>query len=112
MEGFGMSAQEAAATAVPVVASHLVPFVVEYLLGDEAEEMPYDVGNRTVRVGDGAIVVQADDVAGFSFALAHMLSDQGRSRRMGERAYRATVPYFTWNRMTRAFLSTIGIEHE
>ena len=33
MEGFGMSAQEAAATSKPVVSSDLVPYTREYLLG-------------------------------------------------------------------------------
>lgn len=32
MEGFGMSAQEATATKVPIVSSQRVPFVTEYLL--------------------------------------------------------------------------------
>ena len=39
MEGFGMSAQEAAATARPVVASNLVPFVCEYLVGRPGDDV-------------------------------------------------------------------------
>ncbi|MEJ2749700.1 MAG: glycosyltransferase, partial [Anaerolineae bacterium] len=35
MEGFGMSVQEAAATHVPIVGSDHIPYVAEYLLGDD-----------------------------------------------------------------------------
>lgn len=91
MEGFGMSAQEAAATGVPVVASHLVPFATEYL--DKA---------------NGAIVVQADDVDGFARALEMLLIDDDKRKTLGRNAYRATVPYFTWPNRVSAFLAEIG----
>ena len=90
MEGFGMSAQEAAATGVPVVASHLVPFVTEYL----------------AKAG-GAIVVRADDVNGFAHALEMLLSDDDRRKAMGRNAYHATVPYFTWRNRVSDFLDEI-----
>jgi mannosylfructose-phosphate synthase len=90
MEGFGMSAQEAAATGVPVVASHLVPFVTEYLV--EAR---------------GAVVVQADDVSGFARALERLLADDDLCKRMGRNAYRATIPYFTWENRVTKFLEEI-----
>ncbi|MBC8509614.1 MAG: glycosyltransferase [Chloroflexi bacterium] len=109
MEGFGMTPQEAAATKVPVVSSHLVPFVTEYLLGDEVEEIPY--GNRThsVKVGRGAIVVPADDIIGFTHALEMLLSQEAFRRQMGENAYRMTIPYFTWENMVRVFLEDSDI---
>jgi glycosyltransferase involved in cell wall biosynthesis len=91
MEGFGMSAQEAAATGVPVVASHLVPFVTEYLAK-----------------ANGAIIVQADDVNGFARALETLLVDDEKQKTMGRNAYRATVPYFTWPDRVSAFLAEIG----
>ena len=91
MEGFGMSAQEAAATGVPVVASHLVPFVTEYL----AE-------------AGGAIVVRADDVNGFAHALEMLLFNDERRKAMGKNAYHATVPYFTWRNRVSDFLAEIG----
>jgi glycosyltransferase involved in cell wall biosynthesis len=91
MEGFGMSAQESAATGVPVVASHLVPFATEYL----------------AQAG-GAIIVQADDVDGFAQALEMLFADEDKQKTMGRNAYRATVPYFTWTNRVRAFLAEIG----
>jgi len=91
MEGFGMSAQEAAATGVPVVASRLVPFATEYLLPSK-----------------GAIVVQAGDVDGFARALETLLTDDDLRKEMGENAYRATIPYFTWRDRVTAFLDEIG----
>ncbi len=104
MEGFGMSAQEAAATGVPVVASHLVPFATEYLLGKENQE----TDNQSVKQGEGAIVVQADDVCGFARALETLLTDDGLRAEMGRNAYRITVPYFTWQNRVPAFLDEIG----
>ena len=85
-----MSAQEAAATAVPIVGSHLVPFVSEYLLGK------------------GAIVVQADDVDGFAAALELLLTDDDLRREMGTNAHHITIPYFTWSHRVAAFLDQIG----
>jgi len=109
MEGFGMSVQEAAATKVPVVSSDLVPFVLEYLLGNEVEQLTYEgMDERPLRQGEGAIVVQADDVDGFAAALTRLLSDLTLCQEMGERAYDITIPYFTWKDMTRRFLETIG----
>ena len=59
-----MSAQEAAATAVPVVSSDLVPFAREYLLGPSPAAVRLDEGTGAeLLVGAGAVVVPADDVA-------------------------------------------------
>ncbi len=74
MEGFGMSAQEAAATGVPVVASHLVPFVTEYLLGTDVEEVHFEEGKPPLKWGKGAVVVQADNVSGFAHGLEMWLT--------------------------------------
>jgi glycosyltransferase involved in cell wall biosynthesis len=111
MEGFGMSVQEAAATKVPVVGSHLIPFVEEYLLGENVREIPYDkMDSRPLRQGDGAIVVQADDVDGFAYALELLLKNDALREEMGENAYHITIPYFTWKDMTRRFLEAINVE--
>jgi glycosyltransferase involved in cell wall biosynthesis len=111
MEGFGMSAQEAAATAVPVIASHLVPFVVEYLLGPEPQEVgPIPDSEYLLQLGNGAIVVQADEVSGFAHALEMLLSDDDLRLSMGQNAYRATIPYFTWQNMVGRFLEEIALQ--
>jgi mannosylfructose-phosphate synthase len=105
MEGFGMSAQEAAATGVPVVASHLVPFVTEYLMGERVEVINGARGGASIKRGQGAIVVQADDVQGFAYAMEMLLTDDDLRKEMGRSAYRATVPYFTWRSRVSAFLA-------
>jgi glycosyltransferase involved in cell wall biosynthesis/galactose-1-phosphate uridylyltransferase len=110
MEGFGMTPQEAAATGAPVVSSQLVPFVVEYLLGPEIVEIPDD-GNQhqPLRQGRGAIVVEADEVAGFAHALTILLQDDTLRQEMGEQAYQITIPYFTWGHVVHDFLAKIGL---
>jgi mannosylfructose-phosphate synthase len=112
MEGFGMSAQEAAATGKPVIASNLVPFATEYLLGSRPARVPVDGFNdpqRVLLVGEGAIVVPADDTAGFAQALTMVLSDDQLRTDMGARALHITVPYFTWERRTRDLLDDLGV---
>ena len=110
MEGFGMSAQEAAATRVPVVASHLVPFVTGYLLGADAQEVALDGGRASLQVGSGAIVVPADDVEGFAHALEMLLTDDKLRQSMGQSAYRITVPYFTWDNMVALFAQALNLD--
>lgn len=108
-EGFGMSAQEAAATSVPVVASNRVPFVEEYLLSEKVEELQYgNEASQVARRGKGAIQVPVDDVAGFSYAIELLLSDEKLRKEMGKNAYNITVPYFTWENMVKRFLEAIG----
>jgi glycosyltransferase involved in cell wall biosynthesis len=109
MEGFGMSAQEAAATAKPVVASDLVPYVVEYLLGSDPERVEVADGSATL-AGEGAIVAPADDVAAFAAALTTLLRDDERRLAMGQRAKEITIPYFTWEARTGDMLDDLGID--
>ena len=109
VEGFGMSAQEAAATSVAVVASNRVPFVTEYLLGDEPQIIPLENDNRSIQLGDGAIVVEADDIHGFTKGLVMLLSDQEMRDKIGKHAYQATVPYFTWDNMVARFLKELAL---
>ncbi|MCA1807874.1 MAG: glycosyltransferase [Lentisphaerae bacterium] len=110
MEGFGMAAQEAAATAVPVVASNLVPFVVEYLLGDGEREVTAEVDGRSCRfrLGAGGIVAPADDVDAFTAALDLLLRDDQQRKALGAAARKITVPAFTWQRLVRDFLQAVG----
>ena len=111
MEGFGMTAQEAAATKVPVVASDKVPFVTEFLLGDDVREIcPIDKSETSIQLGAGAIVVPADDVRGFAHALRLLLGDQDLRENLGEQAYTLTIPTFTWDRVVRDFMVSAGVE--
>lgn len=113
MEGFGMSVQEAAATSVPVVGSDKIPFVVEYLLGDDVEERRMEgVESGPVKLGRGGIVVPADDVEGFARAMDLLLSDEALRKAMGERALDITVPYFTWEGMTSRMLKKMGVSSD
>lgn len=109
VEGFGMSAQEAAATSVAVVASDRVPFVTEYLLGDEPQIIPSDDDNRSIQLGDSALVVEADDIHGFAKGMVMLLSDQEMRDKIGQHAYQATVPYFTWDNMVARFLKELAV---
>jgi glycosyltransferase involved in cell wall biosynthesis len=111
MEGFGMSAQEAAATAKPVVSSDLVPFVCEYLVGADPERIAVDHQGPTMELlsGEAGIVVPADFVEGFAAAVVRLLADEDRMRTMGLRAREITVPYFTWRHLTEALLADVGI---
>ncbi len=108
MEGFGMSVQEAAATGVPVVGSDKIPFVAEYLLGESPEQEKAS-GGGSFQVGDGGLLVPADDTAGFAGAMEWLLADEERRRAVGKRALDITVPYFTWEEMTRRLLQAMGV---
>lgn len=109
VEGFGMSAQEAAATRVAVVSSNRVPFVTEYLVGDDPKMIPTKTGGGTIQIGAGAIVVEADDIKGFAQGMVTLLSDPELCGKIGEGAYRATVPYFTWDNMVARFLEELTL---
>jgi len=111
MEGFGMSVQEATATKVPIVSSHLVPFATEYLLGENVKEIWYnrEKQEEPLRQGCGAIIVPAGDVSGFSQALQILLTDDKLRRKMGEEAYDVTIPYFSWSRVVDDFLDKIDV---
>jgi glycosyltransferase involved in cell wall biosynthesis len=112
MEGFGMSAEEAAATGKPVIASDLVPFATEHLLGGNPSHVRFDGladPKRVLLQGEGAIVVPADDVEGFAHALEMLLSNDQLRADMGDKALGITVPYFTWERRTRDLLNDLGV---
>jgi galactose-1-phosphate uridylyltransferase len=107
MEGFGMAVQEAAATSVPIVGSHLIPFVTEYLLNGSSQELTCEDSATPLKIGPGAIVVQADDIDGFACAIDKLLTDEDTRVKMGEEAYKITIPYFTWDGMVRQFLEDV-----
>ena len=110
-----MSVQEAAAVGVPVIGSDKIPFVVEYLMGENPQDVQVEPesgsGDRKdgLRVGRGGIVVPSDDTDGFVQALDLLLSDEARRKTMGREARSITVPYFTWSEMTRRLLDRMGV---
>ena len=110
MEGFGMTSQEAAASGVPVVASDLVPFASEYLLGEKIDEVQNEDGISKLKVGQGAIIAPADDVGAFSNALKILLSNETLRYQMGKNAYQITIPYFTWESRVAVFLKESGVK--
>lgn len=105
VEGFGMSAQEAAATGVPVVSSSRVPFASNYLYGEPAEIFPDN--DSLISIGQGAILVQPDQIEGFVQALSLLLSDDQRRQVMGENAYHITIPHFTWPKVVKQFMQSL-----
>lgn len=111
MEGFGMSAQEAAATAVPIIASDLVPFATDYLLGANPEELSIEQGKEPAEllIGEGAIVAPADNVDAFARAMTLLLTDDVLRAEMGQRALDITIPYFTWEARTKDMLDDLGV---
>jgi glycosyltransferase involved in cell wall biosynthesis len=107
MEGFGMSAEEAAASGAAVIASDRVPFAVEYLLGPSPmEEEAADGG--MVRWGTAGVVVTADSVEGFSMALAHLLTDRRSADLMGSEAREIAVARLSWDRLAGRLLWELG----
>ncbi len=110
MEGFGMSAQEAAATGKPVISSNLVPFVCEYLLGPMPQRARWDRDpSRDLLFGSGGVVVPADFTDGFASAIVRLLTGDEQRDAMGAEALRITIPYFTWRHMTERLLFDLGV---
>jgi glycosyltransferase involved in cell wall biosynthesis len=109
MEGFGMSAQEAAATAVPVVSSDLVPFVKEFLLAEPIDDIHVEGTGNAIHQGQGAIMVKADDIPGFTGAICRLLTEETLRYRMGKKAYEITIPYFSWKEMVSRFFEEVNV---
>lgn len=107
MEGFGMTPQEAAATKTPVVSSDLVPFATEFLLGEKQEKIIIDQTQKEISIGDGAIVVPADYIDGFAYAINYLIENPSKRQLMAKKAYQITIPYFTWENMVKQFLKDI-----
>jgi len=84
MEGFGMSAAQAAAAGTALVSSDRVPFATQIAAG-------------------AAVVVPAGDEEGFSTALADLLGDEAQRRQQGERLIELTRA-LDWVEVTSAFL--------
>ncbi|MBN1282373.1 MAG: glycosyltransferase [Proteobacteria bacterium] len=111
MEGFGMSVQEAAACRKATISSTLIPFAVEYLAKDGRDEIVKTRGGDVkIRWGKGGVIVPAGAADGFAHALKALLADAGRRESIAAAAYDITIPYFTWDNMTRMLLSGVGMK--
>jgi mannosylfructose-phosphate synthase len=107
MEGFGMSAEEAAASGTPVVASDRVPFAVEHLLGPHPSRQQAADG-ATIRYGAAGVVVSSDSVEGFAAALIRLLTDASFAAQLGAAARETTIASFAWDRLVDALLEGAG----
>jgi len=87
MEGFGMSALQAAASGTALVASDLTPFAVQ-------------------NVSDSAIVVPAGDVEGFAAAVMTLLDDEA-DRRRRIRGLLEHVKALHWEAQTCKFIERL-----
>lgn len=89
MEGFGLSAAQAAAVGTALITSHLVPFALQY-------------------VPEDALIVRAGDVQGFADAMIRSLSDHedrlSRGRRLAER-----TASLDWIEQTKSFLAHLRL---
>jgi D-inositol-3-phosphate glycosyltransferase len=111
MEGFGMSVQEAAASARPTISSSLIPFAVEYLARDGKDEtIQTGEGPLKIRWGTGGAIIPAGRTEGFGYALGTLLDDEGLRKSMAKAAYEITIPYFTWPNVTRKLLEQVGLK--
>lgn len=87
MEGFGMTALQAAASGTALVVSDLTPFAIQY-------------------VPDSALIVPAGDVDGFAAAVLRMLDDNDdRERRIEELLER--VKSLHWDAQTLTFVQRL-----
>lgn len=92
MEGFGMAACEAAASAVPVVGTDRIP-----VLTDE------------IAPADGGTVVPAKDVKAAAAAVVEILQlDADAYNEMSEKAYRSVVPKYTWDSIIESMFDQIS----
>ena len=79
-------------------------------MGSEPEEKEYGKKGNHLHIGKGAIVVPADDVAGFKEALLLLLNNPSLKKKMGEQAYDITIPYFTWENAVKVLLKESSIK--
>ena len=84
--------------------------MTEHLLGTDGKAVHFEEGRPPLKLGEGAIAVQADDIDGFAHALELLLSNNELRKTMGQNAYHITVPYFTWGNMVTIFLVEIGVD--
>ena len=79
-----MSVAQAAAIGTPIVASHLIPYAVQY-------------------VPDDALIVRAGDVDGFAKAIEHLLRSKEEREKRGKRLEELSAS-LDWVVQSEAFL--------
>jgi glycosyltransferase involved in cell wall biosynthesis len=84
MEGFGMSASQAAAAGTAIISSDLIPFATQF-------------------ASDEAVIVPAGDVAAFAEAMTALLRDGERREANATRLFEKTKD-LSWPAMSRAFI--------
>jgi glycosyltransferase involved in cell wall biosynthesis len=84
MEGFGLSAAQAAAIGTPLISSDLVPFALQY-------------------VPDSALIVRAGDIEGFADAIGQLLRNPTEREKRGRKLAEQTS-MLDWIEQTKAFL--------
>jgi glycosyltransferase involved in cell wall biosynthesis len=85
MEGFGMSASQAAAAKIPVICSNLIPFATQY-------------------AQDAAVVVKAGDVQGFTDAMMRLLNDKKEREERAQKLYEIALE-LNWDTTAKNFVS-------
>jgi glycosyltransferase involved in cell wall biosynthesis len=91
MEGFGMAACEAAACAVPVVGTDLIPVLTD-----------------VIEPAGGGISVRAGDTEGAAAALLKILRmDERTYAEMSKRAFDSVIPKFTWHSITKGMFDQV-----
>ncbi len=80
MEGFGITASQAAASLTPIVSSNLVPFCVYYLK-------------------ENAIIVNAGDIKGFAKGIIRILKDYNFAKKIAEEGKKISEQ-FNWEKKT------------
>jgi len=90
MEGFGMSAAQAAAVGTPLITSHLVPFSVQY-------------------VPEAAMICRAGDAEAFAAAMVKLLSEREEREERGGKLKEKTAS-LDWVALSAAFIDHIRRE--
>lgn len=108
MEGFGMAAQEAAASGVPAVSSNLVPFVRDFLMGESPVTHTVKDTSELFIVGKAAATAGGNNLEAFSAALAFVLDNDDLRQEMGRSARQITEDSFAWDALTRHLLENLG----
>ncbi len=106
LEPWGMGVQQAAACALPIVSTNVVPAATEVLKGQTPiNPLP---GTPGFVQGHGAFFFRPGDYKAAAAAINVVADEPHLAREIGEHAHKATIPRFTWRNLTRAVLEEVG----